>query len=292
MEKSFWAWRRRTNRALLLALILSAQLLAGKHDMKAKDCIIIFFGAILLTAVVTLNSMLGWARVQTETSLAQVDELLAAGKNQKALSVLQELPDSLWGKDEKLWRMARLYYEMGRRQDEDVKAGDLYREAESFARQAISVAPENDEGYKWLAIILGALTKEADTRTQVRLSKEVKRNIEKAIVLDPQDDISYLVLSRWHYKVSGLGFFAQTFAKLVYGGLPEASLDKAESLLWHAINIQDRIAHRYNLAKVYKRMGRRKDAMAQLRLALLLPVTFPEENEELDKARKKLKKWQ
>lgn len=39
-------------------------------------------------------------------------------------------------------------------------------------------------------------------------------------------------------------------------------------------------------------MGRRKAAITQLRLALPLPVTFPEEVEELGKAKRKLEKWQ
>jgi hypothetical protein len=142
-----------------------------------------------------------------------------------------------------------------------------------------------------LAIALGAQAKESDTEAQIRLSREVKESIEKAIVLAPEDDIAYLVLSRWHYKISALDFFARTFAKLVYGGLPESSLGDAQQLLWRAIALRDRIAHRYNLAKVYERMNRREDAKAQLQLALLLPVTFPEEAEELEKARDKLKAW-
>jgi len=134
--------------------------------------------------------------------------------------------------------------------------------------------------------------KEGDVQAQIRLSREVKESIEKAIALAPDDDIAYLVLSRWHYKVSALGIVARTYASIVYGGLPEASLGEAEKLLLHAIALSDRIAHRYNLAKVYERMDRREDAKAQLQMALLLPVTFPEEAEAQAKSRDKLQAWQ
>jgi hypothetical protein len=97
------------------------------------------------------------------------------------------------------------------------------------------------------------------------------------------------VLSRWHYKVSGLGVIARTFARIIYGGIPEASLAEAEKLLLHAIALRDRISHRYNLAKVYDRMELNEDKKIQLQKALLLPVTFPEEAEELQKAREKLR---
>jgi len=188
--------------------------------------------------------------------------------------------------------MARLHYEMGRVAASAQDAMRLYQSAEKFARSAIANNPDSGEGYTWLAIALGAQAKENDTQTQIRLSREVKESIEKAIVLNPEDDIAYLVLSRWHYKVSALGFMARTMARLVYGGLPEASLSEAEKLLWQAIALRDRIAHRYNLAKVYERMDRREDAKVQLQKALLLKVTFQEEVDEQQKCREKLREWQ
>ena len=142
-----------------------------------------------------------------------------------------------------------------------------------------------------MAIALGAEAKYSDTKTQVHQSREIKESIEKAIDLNPEDDISYLVLSRWHYKVSGLGTVARTFAKIIYGGVPKASLAESEELLLQAIALRDRISHRYNLSKVYDRMGRSEDAKMQLQLALLLPATFPEEVEELGKAQRKLEEW-
>ncbi len=100
----------------------------------------------------------------------------------------------------------------------------FFQESEKYARAAIAEAPDRSDGYKWLAIALGAQSKYIDTETQVKHSREIKKNIEKAITLAPDDDISYLVLSRWHYKMSGLGYFARIFANMIYGELPKASL--------------------------------------------------------------------
>jgi tetratricopeptide (TPR) repeat protein len=224
------------------------------------------------------------------TSFCEVDELLDQGVNQQAWQLLQELPEEGPNTAGRLWRMARAQYEMGRLADKD--SPKFFKSAEEYARSAIKEYPDNSEGYKWLAIALGAQSKYSDTKAQVHQSREVKESIEKALFLNPDDDIAYLVLSRWHYKVSALGWVARTFARVIYGGIPKASLDEAEKLLWKAISLRDRIAHRYNLAKVYKRMDRLEDAMTQLRLAILLPVTFPEESEELVKSRKKLVEWQ
>ena len=247
----------------------------------------VLLGVFLLPLLLLMNGFCQ-GNEGAVTTLQKVDQLLSQGGNQQALQLLQQLPEGT----EKLWRMARVQYEMGRIAESTSLRMEFFRKVEKYARAVITMDSKNSEGYKWLAIGLGAQSKYSTTRVQIHLSTEIKENIEKSIELNPADDMSYLVLSRWHYKISELGFFSRAIVKIVYGGLPKASLEKSESLLWHAINLHDRIAHRHNLAKVYDRMGRREDAIEQLRQALSLPVTFPEEIEELGKVMKKLQQWQ
>jgi len=190
-----------------------------------------------------------------------------------------------------LVRKASVEYELGRRSKIARERSAHFQQAEEFAKQAIKANPQGDEGYKWIAIALGAQAEDANVKTQIQLSRSVKENIEKALTIDPNDDISLLVLSRWHYKVASLAPWTRAVVRLVYGGLPHASMEKAEELLLRAIAIKDRITHRYSLAKVYHFMGRRDAALQQLRLALTLPVTFAEEADDLEKARRKLHSW-
>lgn len=254
--------------------------------MKIRSRQGLWAGILLIFLIVYSTS----CQASGESVCEKVDELLSLGENQKAWELLQEHPGEGADRLEIVWRKARAQYEMGRLAESGEKAMVFFQEAEKQARNAVELAPDQSEGYKWLAIALGAQAKYTDTETQVRQSREIKESIEKAINLDPDDDIAYLVLSRWHYKISELGFLARTFANIVYGELPKASLDKAEKLLLQAIGLRDRISHRYNLARVYDRMNRRQDAITQYDQALLLPVTFPEEAEEQEKAREKLQK--
>jgi tetratricopeptide (TPR) repeat protein len=247
---------------------------------------------LLTLMFVLLGASHSLGQNSAEVSLQTVDALLARSENQQAWDMLQKLQGEGSPKEQVLWRKARTRYEMGRLAKSDQEALELFLEAEKYARESVAESPDQSDGYKWLAISMGAQSKFVDMKTQVRQSREIKENIEKAINLAPDNDICYLVLSRWHYKISGLSFFAKAFAKIVYGGLPDASLDEAEKLLWKAIGLHDRIAHRYNLGKVYDRMNRPKDAKEQFRKALTLPVTFPEEAEELEKAREKLQERQ
>ncbi len=186
---------------------------------------------------------------------------------------------------------ASVQYELGRTSENGRTKATHLRRAEEYAQQAIRIDPRGGEGYKWLAIALGAQAEDASVRQQIQLSRRVKENIEKALSLDPNDDISLLILSRWHYKVAQLAPWTRAVVRVVYGGLPQASMEKAEQLLLRAISRKDRIVHRYSLAKVYYQTGRREAALQQLRLALKLPVTIPEEKDDLQKARKKLVSW-
>lgn len=245
---------------------------------------------LLIVFILTLLSISNLpCQACEEHTLQKVDKLLAQGENLQAWDSLLSLPAEDSGYEDVLWRMARTQYEMGRLAERDKDALVFFQETEKYARATMAAAPDRSDGYKWLAIALGAQAKYIDTETQVKHSREIKKNIEIAITLAPDDDISYLVLSRWHYKMSGLGFFARMFANMVYGELPEASLTDAEKLLLQAIELRDRISHRYNLYKVYDRMDRTREAREQLEKVLLLPVTFPEEAEEQAKAREKLK---
>lgn len=226
-----------------------------------------------------------------EPSSAVTHPPVVRGKGETALQQASRLRDSSSKAGAALWRNASTQYELGRTSKNSQERATHYRRAAEFAQQAISVDPQGDEGYKWLAIALGAQAEDVGVRAQIQLSRRVKENIEKALSLDPDDDISLLVLSRWHYKVASLEPWTRAVVRVVYGGLPQASMEKAEQLLLKAIARKDRIVHRYSLAKVYYHMGRREAALQQLRQALKLPVTIPEETDDLEKARKKLASW-
>jgi len=217
---------------------------------------------------------------------------VAKSKGEAGLQQLNRLKDAFPTEATALCHKARTEYELGEKSKDMREKSNHFRQAEEFAQQAIKVDPKSGEGYKWLAIALGAQTEDVNVVSQIRLSRRVKENIDKTLSINPVDDIALLVLSRWHYKMASLEPWTRTFVKLIYGGdMPSASLEKAESLLHKAIAIKDRISHRYSLAKVYYRMGRREAALEQLRLALTLPVTFAAESEDIEKARRKLKNW-
>lgn len=219
--------------------------------------------------------------------VAVVDTMRTAGQFAEVTKVLQTVAEERQTA-ELLWRMARAEYDHGRVARTETDRKGRFEQAMTIAKKAIAADPENAGGYKWLAIAQGILAQESGTKRKIELSRGVKENIRLALARDPQDDFSLLVLGKWNYSVATLGFFSRAVVKVVYGGLPDASLVEAEKLLRQALLIQKRPIHYYNLARVLNETDRSDAAISELEKAIMLAPTYPHEQDEIDAAKKML----
>lgn len=241
--------------------------------------------AILVLMSILLMQTVAWAEVSFDDAV--VDEMRAKGQFVKVSETLNAVPVEDRN-SEILWRMARSEYDQGRvAGDKDVRK-EHFETAMSIAESAIVADPDNYAGYKWLAISQGILAQESGTKRKVELSRGVNENILLALEIQPEDDFSLLVLGKWNYSVATLGFFSRSVVKMVYGGLPDASLAESEKLLRQALTIRQRPIHHYNLARVLEETDRRKEAISELEKAVMLDPTYPHEQVELDAAKKML----
>lgn len=241
---------------------------------------------ILFLLALFILQTTAWAEMSIDTDT--VDEMRSAARFSEVHEILQAVPEAERNADI-LWRMARAEYDLGRvASDIELRKGH-FETAMSIAETAIAADPDNYSGYKWLAISQGILAQESGTKRKVELSRGVQENIQLALERQPEDDFSLLVLGKWNYSVATLGFFSRTVVKMVYGGLPDASLDEAEQLLRHALTIRQRPIHHYNLAKVLNETDRKQEAVAELEKTIMLEPTYPHEQVEIDEAKLLLK---
>ena len=214
---------------------------------------------LLLLSVLLLLQTAAWAEMKFDAGA--VDEMRSEGEFTLVTETLQAVPETERSADI-LWRMARAEYDLGRVATVEEERKGHFETAMTIAAQAITADPDNAGGYKWLAISQGILAQESGTRRKVELSRGVKENILLALERQPEDDFSLLVLGKWNYSVATLGFFSNTVVKIVYGGLPDASLDEAEKLLRQALALRNRAIHHYNLALVLEATDRNQEAIA------------------------------
>ena len=87
------------------------------------------------------------------------------------------------------------------------------------------------------------------------------------------------MLGRWNFKVANLSWIERAAANTLFGGIPgNASNEKAADHLEKAISYNDKyVLYYYDLATVYKEMGRDQEAISACKKALKLPNLTPDD---------------
>ena len=119
----------------------------------------------------------------------------------------------------------------------------------------------------------------------------MKDRTEKAIALDPLQDIAYHMLGRWHFEVADMNRFVKLLMKAFYGGLPKGTYELAAANFKNALELAPgRVIHRVELARTLLKSGDRKAAIEQLKSCLALKPTDKDDIDAQTTARKMLAK--
>ncbi|MHB8079117.1 MAG: tetratricopeptide repeat protein [Candidatus Krumholzibacteriia bacterium] len=190
------------------------------------------------------------------------------------------------------WMLARVLIDLGNREADKSAREALYTEAESQARRATALKPDDTWGHHYLAASLGRLALTEGGKRKIELSKEVRAEALRAIELDPRNDRSLHILGIWNREVANLSPFLKLVAKVVYGGVPEgASNEKAVDYFQRAMAINPtRLSHRLELGVTYMEMSRPQDAIPLFQSVLDLPASDPNDAEYKAQAAKWLPK--
>lgn len=176
-------------------------------------------------------------------------------------------PDST----QSLWRLARLYVCMGDVAREDAREG-LYRKAAEYARRSIVADSSLAPGHTWRAAALGNLAMFEGGKTKVQLCHEIKAELDKAIALDPTDDIAYSITGSFYLALGNVSWIERQLAALFLGSLPPGGFPEAEAALKRAVVLAPGIVrHRYEMGLLYVAMDRELDAREEFHITTTLP---------------------
>jgi tetratricopeptide (TPR) repeat protein len=204
-------------------------------------------------------------------------------------SAVEATPDSY----EATWKLVRALTDKATLSKQLTEQKDLCIEAEKLARKAVSLSPSDANGHTYLAVAVGKLALFEGGKRKVELSKEVKAEAEKALQLDPDDDVALHVLAIWNREMVELSWFLKSFAQLLYGKFPPASLDSAISNLRRASELKpDVIPHHVELGITLASAKRWPEAKAELDKGLALPTTWVTDDYYRGLARASLAKTQ
>lgn len=171
-----------------------------------------------------------------------------------------------------LQKIARQYSDLVVEQPDAETKKHYAQTAFGYAQRAVALKPDDAVNVLSLAVCHGKLAVYSDTKTKIRYSRLVKEEAERALSLDPNYAWAHHLLGRWHYEVADLGATSKLFVRLLYGGLPKASLDEGVRHLRRATELEpDELNHWLELGFAHAAAGQTDAARAEWTRGLAMP---------------------
>jgi tetratricopeptide (TPR) repeat protein len=157
----------------------------------------------------------------------------------------------------------------------DAKTQQLYYEsALAFAQRAYNADSSQADAAYVMAMAFGKMTDvESDKKKLVDDVRQVRLYADKALTINPDHGRANYAMGKWEYQVATLAGWKKTAVKLLYGGLPDASLEKAISYMEKCRHLEPYFVRNYlDLAKAYRDNHQPAQAIEVLTRLVKLPT--------------------
>jgi len=233
---------------------------------------VIFLFILLILAIPFYSQTAADHLAAGDSFYAQFDDSRALEEYRKALELEPE-------NYEALWKVARALIDVAdalpaKDPATPARQKKMYAEAEDYARRAVKVNPDDTWGHFFLSAAMGKRALMLGKKEQIEMSRQIKAEIERAIELDPRNDLAYHALGRWHRRMAEIGGVKRALGGLLYGDIPRGSFEESEKCFKKAIEIKpDYTNHYLELGRTYLAMGKKDLAIQAFEKCLECPVT-------------------
>jgi len=232
-------------------------------------------GAVMIAAV--LVSALPVLGQTAQDYIVKGDEFYVQFNDQEALAQYLQALKLEPANYEALWKTARAYVDLGDLLDpslKDLRAKQMatYQLGEDYARKAVKANANDSWGYFDLAAAMGKRLLLLGAGEQVKMSKQVKSYIDKAIALDPNNDLAYHALGRWQRRMAEIGGLKRLLGVFL-GGIPKGSFEESQKALKKAIEIKPTYGnHHLELGRTLLALKKYKEAAQEFQACIDAPV--------------------
>jgi sterol desaturase/sphingolipid hydroxylase (fatty acid hydroxylase superfamily) len=187
------------------------------------------------------------------------------------------------------WKLARTYICYGDIAD-DAECESYYRKAEKAARRAVELDDRISSGHTYLAAALGNIAVFEGSKSKVRLCNEIKKELQRAIELNPNDDVAYSILGSFYRILGNISWVERQLAKAFIGSIPEGGYEDSERCLQKAIKLNPTtMRHWFELGLLYNDWGKEDKADQAFNKAQKLPVQIASDKSRLTRITQYLK---
>jgi tetratricopeptide (TPR) repeat protein len=129
-----------------------------------------------------------------------------------------------------------------------------------------------------MAVAMGRIAMISGAKEKVAASREVKKYAELAIKFNPQYAKAFYILGKWNYEIANLNALEKGAAKVLFGGMPQASLQDAIINYEKCRKLDPSFLLNYQeLAQAYKESEEQDKAIEVLRKAVALRPVYQDD---------------
>ncbi len=191
-----------------------------------------------------------------------------------------------------LCKCSELCSTIGHRQAAKTAQINYFKAARRFAQTALKLDPNSSEANFAMCLAMGRIALISSGREKIEAVNDIKRYAEISIKNDPNNFKPYHALGKWHYEVSDLNGIERTAARLLYGGLPPATLKESIFYYEKSRMLNPEFTLNYlELARCYHRNNQNAKAIEMLnKLMTMLPKT-QDDTRVREEGKKLMKQW-
>jgi tetratricopeptide (TPR) repeat protein len=199
---------------------------------------------------------------QLEKSLKEEEAL------QKYLEALRLSPNSLSA----LVKCSEMSSIVGNHQKEKAKKTEYFEAAKTYAESALKQSENDPDANYVMAMAMGRMSMVNSGKDKAKYLRDIKKYADAALAANPQHTKSLFILGKWNLEIVSLNVTEKATLKVLYGGMPPASLSEAITNFekvkaaspWFVLNYLE-------LAKAYKANGQSDKSIEVLNRMLKLP---------------------
>jgi len=158
-------------------------------------------------------------------SFQEVDKLFDDAEYDKVIEILE--PKRGEDNDEQLWRLARALYQRSKTLKSDADKKKMLQDAFDLVQRGLKINENNYANHKWDSILVDAISQLEGTKERIVQSERVKKSMQKAVELYPNDATSYHVLGMWCFSFADLPWYQRQIASVVFATPPTSTYDEA-----------------------------------------------------------------
>jgi tetratricopeptide (TPR) repeat protein len=208
------------------------------------------------------------------------EQLEKEKKDIEALKKYQEALQLSPSDKRSLYKCSELNSVIGNRQQDKKSKMEYFNAAKLYAETALKQDPNDADANFAMAMAMGRMALVSSGKEKVQNVREIKKYADLALAADPKHYKALHLLGKWNMEVAALNVAEKAALKLVYGGLPSASVGAGIDFYEQCRRSNPNFILNYlELAKAYKINGQSDKAIEILNRMLKLPPRSADDND-------------